>query len=204
MGDPDLLRLHVGEDVPEERYYLCVNRQLDVRGTTVTHPSNMSIRSLDLVRQGGTANVASEAPPARGMSEGTEACLDWMELQLVLAVLLRDCRMRLIPGQIYGYNRPSPCDETIRLAFTTQLVHASGFSTHCSGALLVQIWRAALLGVALGTPIVLATGCSSTGTAFNARLISPVPTNPQPPHFDDDHWSQPSRSPAFDSDLFGG
>jgi Transmembrane secretion effector len=41
-------RLHVGEDVPEERYYLCVNRELDVRGTTVTHPSNMSIRSLDL------------------------------------------------------------------------------------------------------------------------------------------------------------
>jgi hypothetical protein len=40
-------RLHVGEDVPEERYYLCVNRELDVRGTTVTHPSNMSIRSLD-------------------------------------------------------------------------------------------------------------------------------------------------------------
>jgi hypothetical protein len=33
------------------------------------------------------------------MSEGTEACLDWMELKLVLAVLLRDCRMRLIPGQ---------------------------------------------------------------------------------------------------------
>jgi Transmembrane secretion effector len=41
-------RLHVGEDVPEERYYLCVNRELDVRCTTVTHPSNMSIRSLDL------------------------------------------------------------------------------------------------------------------------------------------------------------
>jgi MFS family permease len=40
-------RLHVGEDVPEERYYLCVNRELDVRGTTVTDPSNMSIRSLD-------------------------------------------------------------------------------------------------------------------------------------------------------------
>jgi hypothetical protein len=86
---------------------------------------------------------------------------------------------------------------------TTQLVHASGPSTHCSGALLVQIWRAALLAVALGT-IVLATGCSSTGTAFTARLISPVPTNPQPTHFDDDNWYQPSRSPGFDSDLFGG
>jgi hypothetical protein len=87
---------------------------------------------------------------------------------------------------------------------TTQLVHASGLSTHCSGALLVHIRRAALLAVALGTTIVLATGCSSTGTAFNARLISPVPTNPQPTHFDDDNWYQPSRSPGFDSDLFRG
>jgi hypothetical protein len=30
-----LARLHVGEDVPEERYYLCVNTELDARGTTV-------------------------------------------------------------------------------------------------------------------------------------------------------------------------
>jgi hypothetical protein len=34
-------RLHVGEDVPEERYYLCVNRELNARGTTVTQPSSM-------------------------------------------------------------------------------------------------------------------------------------------------------------------
>jgi hypothetical protein len=87
---------------------------------------------------------------------------------------------------------------------TTQLVPASGLSSHCSGAILFHIRRAALLAVALGTTIVLATGCSSTGTAFNARLISPVPTNPQPTHFDDDNWYQPSRSPGFDSDLFGG
>jgi hypothetical protein len=87
---------------------------------------------------------------------------------------------------------------------TTQPVHASGLSTHCSGALLVHIRRAALLAVALGTTILLATGCSSTGTAFNGRLISPVPTNPQPTHFDDVNWYQPSRSPGFDSDLFGG
>jgi Transmembrane secretion effector len=41
-------RLHVGEDVPEERYYLCVNRELDTRGTTVTHPSNMPTTPLGL------------------------------------------------------------------------------------------------------------------------------------------------------------
>jgi hypothetical protein len=33
------------------------------------------------------------------MSEGTEARLSWMQLTLVLAVLLRDSRMRLMPGQ---------------------------------------------------------------------------------------------------------
>jgi hypothetical protein len=35
------------------------------------------------------------------MSEGTEACLDWMELKLVLVVLVRDWRMGLIPGSEY-------------------------------------------------------------------------------------------------------
>jgi predicted MFS family arabinose efflux permease len=44
-------RLHVGEDVPQERYYLCVNRELDARGTTVTHPSNMHTTPLDLNAQ---------------------------------------------------------------------------------------------------------------------------------------------------------
>jgi MFS family permease len=44
-------RLHGGEDIPEERYYLCVNRELDVRGTTVTHPLNMPITPLDLDAQ---------------------------------------------------------------------------------------------------------------------------------------------------------
>jgi len=41
-------RLHVGEGVPEERYYLCVNRELDARGTTVAHPSSMPTTPLDL------------------------------------------------------------------------------------------------------------------------------------------------------------
>ena len=41
-------RLHVGEDVPEERYYLCVNRELEARGTTVAHSSSMPITPLDL------------------------------------------------------------------------------------------------------------------------------------------------------------
>jgi hypothetical protein len=44
-------RLHVGEDVPEERYYLCANRELDARGTTVAHSSSMPISPLDLCAQ---------------------------------------------------------------------------------------------------------------------------------------------------------
>src|ERR1700751_5437223 len=44
-------RLHVGEDVPQERYYLCVNRELDARGITVTHPSSMRPTPLDLSAQ---------------------------------------------------------------------------------------------------------------------------------------------------------
>jgi Transmembrane secretion effector len=44
-------RLHVGEGVPEERYYLCVKRELDARGMTVTHPSSMPTTPLDLSPQ---------------------------------------------------------------------------------------------------------------------------------------------------------
>ena len=83
-------------------------------------------------------------------------------------------------------------------------MHASWISSHCSGAWWDHIRRAALLAVALGTTVVLATGCSSTGTGMNARLISPVPTNQQAANFEDDNWYQPSPSPVFNSDFFGG
>ena len=83
-------------------------------------------------------------------------------------------------------------------------MHASWISSHCSGAWWDHIRRAALLAVALGATVVLATGCSSTGTGMNARLISPVPTNQQAADFEDGNWYQPSLSPGFDSDLFGG
>ena len=87
---------------------------------------------------------------------------------------------------------------------TTCPMHASWISSHCSGAWWDHIRRAALLAVALGTTVVLATGCSSTGTGMNARLISPAPTNQQAANFEKDNWYQPSLSPGFDSDLFGG
>ena len=44
-------RLHVGEDVPEERYYLCANRELEARGTTVAHFPSMPTAPLDLCAQ---------------------------------------------------------------------------------------------------------------------------------------------------------
>ena len=44
-------RLHVGEHVPEERYYLCVNRELDARNTTLAHSSSMPAAPLDLRAQ---------------------------------------------------------------------------------------------------------------------------------------------------------
>ena len=74
---------------------------------------------------------------------------------------------------------------------------------HCAGVFAKQIERAALLAVALGATVVLATGCSSTGAGYNVRLISPVPNNQQATNSEDDNWYQPSRSPGFDPDLFG-
>ena len=43
--------LHVGEDFPQEHYYLSVNRELDARGTTVIHPSSVHTTTLDLGAQ---------------------------------------------------------------------------------------------------------------------------------------------------------
>jgi hypothetical protein len=76
-------------------------------------------------------------------------------------------------------------------------------SDHCSRVLVNRIERAGLLAVALAAIVVLATGCSSTGTGFSARLISPVPNSQQDTNPEDDSWYHTPRSPGFDSDLFG-
>jgi hypothetical protein len=72
----------------------------------------------------------------------------------------------------------------------------------CSGAFVNEIKRSAFLVIILSVIIVLATGCSSTGNGYNARLISLIPTKQQNANFEDDGGYQPVRSPAF-SDLFG-
>jgi hypothetical protein len=74
---------------------------------------------------------------------------------------------------------------------------------HCFGVFVRHIERAGLLAVAVGATVVPATGCSSTGTGFDVRLISPLPNNQQATNSEDDNWYQPSRSPGFDPDLFG-
>ena len=74
---------------------------------------------------------------------------------------------------------------------------------HCTGLFAKQIERAALLAGALGATVVLATGCSSMSTGFDARLISPFPSSQQAANSEDDNWYQPSRSPEFDPNLFG-
>lgn len=73
---------------------------------------------------------------------------------------------------------------------------------YCSRVLLHYVGRAELLAVVLGVTVALATGCSSTGTGMNARLVSPVLTTQRNSDPQDDGWYQPPRSPGFD-DLFG-
>jgi hypothetical protein len=73
---------------------------------------------------------------------------------------------------------------------------------HCSGDFLNCIGRATLLAVVLGVAVVLATGCSSTGSGFNPLLISPLPAAQQSSDLEENGWNQTPRSPAF-SDPFG-
>ena len=77
-------------------------------------------------------------------------------------------------------------------------IHASMISGHCSRAFWDHIKRAALPAVMLAVAVVLATGCSSTGPGFNARLISPMPNNQQATNSEDDNWYQPARNPGLD------
>ena len=72
----------------------------------------------------------------------------------------------------------------------------------CTGIFVNEIKQTAFLIVTLSVIVVLATGCASTGSSANARLISPISTNQQDANFEDDGAYQPLRSPAF-SDLFG-
>ncbi len=77
-------------------------------------------------------------------------------------------------------------------------VHASLSSSHCSGAILVHPRRLALLAVALGTTVVLAMGCSSTGAGFSPLLIrGPLPAAQQSSELEESGWNQPPRRPAF-------
>jgi hypothetical protein len=74
---------------------------------------------------------------------------------------------------------------------------------HSFGVLLNRIKQSPLIALLVAATVVLATGCSSTGTNFSARLISPSPINQRSPISEEDGSYQPPRSPGF-NDLFGG
>jgi hypothetical protein len=75
---------------------------------------------------------------------------------------------------------------------------------HCPGLYLQNIGRCVLLAVALGLIAMFATGCSSTGEGFQARLTGSAPTTRHVTESEDNDGYQPTRSPGFDLDLFGG
>src|SRR5215469_17377450 len=78
------------------------------------------------------------------------------------------------------------------------------FTHRCSGLYFHNFGRSALLAVALGLSAMLATGCSTTGERFQARMTGSAPTTPRVREPEDNGRYQPTRSPAFDPDLFGG
>ena len=81
-------------------------------------------------------------------------------------------------------------------------ISASLLRCGCSGAFVDEVKRSAFLIVILSVIVVLATGCSTTGTGSSARLISLIPASHQNADSEDDSGYQPARSPTF-SDLFG-
>jgi hypothetical protein len=72
----------------------------------------------------------------------------------------------------------------------------------CSGFFFNDMGRAALLAVIFGVVVMLATGCSSTGTGISTGVVSPVLATQGRSDSQDDSWYQPPRSPGF-NDLTG-
>jgi hypothetical protein len=75
--------------------------------------------------------------------------------------------------------------------------NARTLNDRCSGFFFNDMGRAALLAVIFSVVIMLATGCSSTGTGISARLVSPVLATQGNSDSQDDAWYQPPRSPGF-------
>jgi hypothetical protein len=48
------------------------------------------------------------------------------------------------------------------------------------------------------------TSCASTRNGVSMRMMSTVGNNQQATNSENDSWYQPTRSPGFDPDLFGG
>jgi hypothetical protein len=79
------------------------------------------------------------------------------------------------------------------------------FRSDRSGVFFNHLRQVALTAVMLAVVVVLATACSSTDAGFNARLISPIPANPQDSSSEDDVSYPPSRGTVLsNSDFLGG
>jgi hypothetical protein len=76
--------------------------------------------------------------------------------------------------------------------------NARMFGDRCSGLFFNDTGRTAFLVVIFGVAVMLATGCSSTGTGISTRLVSPVLATQGISDPQDDGWYQPPRSPGFD------
>jgi hypothetical protein len=79
--------------------------------------------------------------------------------------------------------------------------NARALNDRCSGFFFNDMGRTALLAVIFGVVVMLATGCSSTGTGISARLVSPVLATQRNSDSHDDGWYQPPRSPGFHDDT---
>jgi hypothetical protein len=89
-----------------------------------------------------------------------------------------------------------------RIRLISRSSNGTRLADHCSGAFLNEITRGALLTVVLAISVVLATGCTSTGKGFSARLISPATSDQRATDVEENYTYEPARSPAF-SDFFG-
>ena len=77
--------------------------------------------------------------------------------------------------------------------YKTRFRSSSGswLTCRCSGAFVDEVKRSAFLIVILSVIVVLATGCSTTGTGSSARLISLIPASHQNANSEDDSGYRP-------------
>ena len=72
-----------------------------------------------------------------------------------------------------------------------------------SGLFTSDLRRTVLLAITISVAIVLAAGCSSTGTTFSSRMIVPIANENRKTAVEGNDFYEPEHSPDFE-DLLGG